>query len=151
MLIGSSLPELELKGSKCKGCSESNTSYFTMLIRNARGGCCWGGSRGWTFPPISHYVLLPCDRQQQRGTQTKCHLAWQCGWTKGVELNSSMRKQLHSLIFINTCWKEGMDVSTVKWWVVRFSSGDSSTGSLPLIQTFTSSVCRLLLMAGKNA
>ena len=26
-----------------------------------------GGTRGWTFPPVFHYMLLPCDRWQQSG------------------------------------------------------------------------------------
>ena len=49
-----------------KGCSKSNTSYFIMSAHNIRGGYRWYGSRGWTFPPTFHYILLPCDRWQQR-------------------------------------------------------------------------------------
>ena len=94
MLIGSSLPELELKGSKCKGCSESNTSYFTMLIRNVRGWCWWYGSRGWTFKPIFHYTLLPCNRWQQRGSLTDQRLTCRCIWSKGMELNGSHWRSL---------------------------------------------------------
>jgi len=43
-----------------------------------------------------------------------------------------------------------MNVSTVRWWVVRFSSGDSNSGSLLLVQIFMSTVCRLLFIAGKK-
>ena len=42
-----------------------------------------------------------------------------------------------------------VDVSTVRWWLVRFSSGNS--GSLPLVQIFASTVCKLLYITGKNA
>jgi len=42
-------------------------------------------------------------------------------------------------------------VSTVKQWVVHFSSGDCTSASPPLMQVFTSMVCRLLFIAGKNA
>ena len=97
---------------KYEGCSKSNASYFIMLAHNIRGGCWWYGSRGWTFPPISHYVLLLCDRWQQRGTLTEWHLTWECVWSEGVSLNSSIWKKhlhlhqcrclqmLHALLFI---------------------------------------------------
>jgi len=61
-----------------KGCSESNASYCIMLTRNVRGGCWWYSSRGRTFPPIFWYILLPCDRWQQRGYLTKWYLTWKC-------------------------------------------------------------------------
>jgi len=43
------------------------------LRMSDRGGCWWYGSRGWTFPPVFHYMLLPRDRRQQTGSLTKCH------------------------------------------------------------------------------
>jgi len=67
------------------------------------GRCWWHGSRSWTFLPIVHYILLPCDRWQQRGTLTEGHLTWTCIWSKDVELNSSMWKKKmawHSLTFV---------------------------------------------------
>jgi len=42
-----------------------------------------------------------------------------------------------------------VDVSTVRSWVVHFSSGDS--GSPLLVQIFTSVAHSLLFIAGKNA
>ena len=36
-----------------------------MLAHDVRGWCWWDG-RGWTFSPISHCILLPYDRWQQR-------------------------------------------------------------------------------------
>ena len=44
-----------------------------------------------------------------------------------------------------------VDVSTERRWVVHFSSGDSGHGSPQLVQTSTSTVCRLLFIAGENA
>jgi len=44
-----------------------------------------------------------------------------------------------------------VDVSTVRQWVVRFSSGNSNSGSSPLVQAFTGMACRLLFNADKNA
>ena len=75
------------------GCSKRNISFFVTLVHDIRGSCWWYGSREWTFPPIPRYIFLPCDRWQQRGTLTQWHLTWKCVWSKGVELNSSMRKE----------------------------------------------------------
>ena len=56
-----------------------------------------------TFPPIFHYVILPCNRWQQRGSLTKWGLMWKCGWSKGVSLNSSMWKKCHPLTSVSAC------------------------------------------------
>ena len=42
-----------------------------------------------------------------------------------------------------------MDMSTVRQWMVHFSSGDS--GSPLLVQMLTGLTCRLLLISGANA
>jgi len=60
-----------------KGSSESNDSYFITLLHNIRGKSWEYCSRGWTFPPISHYVLLLCDRWQ-KGSLTEQHLTQKC-------------------------------------------------------------------------
>lgn len=52
---------------------------------------------------------------------------------------------------LNVDGNQTADVSTVRRWVVRFSSGKNSSGSLPLVQVVTSAACRLLVIAGKNA
>jgi len=67
-----------VKHLKYEGCSESNVSlffsfsfsFFFLLAHNLRGRCSWDGSRGWTFLPVSHYILLLYDRWQQRGCVT---------------------------------------------------------------------------------
>ena len=66
---------------------------FITLASCVRGGCQWYANRGGTFPPISRYILLPCNRWQQRGTLTKWRLSWKCGWNKGVSLNSSQKQK----------------------------------------------------------
>ena len=43
------------------------------------------------IPLTSRYILLPCDRWQQRASLTKEHLRWKCVWSKGVSLNSSRK------------------------------------------------------------
>ncbi len=89
------------------GHSKSNASYFIMLAHNIRGGCWWYGSRGWTFPPISHYklLLLLCDRWQQRSSLTEWRLIWKCIWSKGASLKSSMWKTWHPLTLVWHLWK----------------------------------------------
>lgn len=52
-------------------CSKNNASYFIMLAHDIRGRWWWYGSRSRTLSPSFHYVLLPCDRWQQRGRLTK--------------------------------------------------------------------------------
>jgi len=60
-------------------------------------------------------VLLPSDRW---------HLMWKCVWSKGVSLNFSMQKKLHSLTFTDTCWipksgceqREAVGGAFQQWW-----------------------------------
>ena len=82
---------------KCDGCSKSNASYFITLAHNIRGSCWWNGSRGWTFPATFCYILLLCDRWQQRGSLTKLCLIWKHAWSKGVSWNFSMQQKWHPL------------------------------------------------------
>ena len=108
------------------GSYESNASYFMMLAHDIKGAWWRYGSRSWTFPPTSRYILLPCDRWQQSGRLTKWRLTWKRGWSKSVSLNSSMQKKTAS---INIHWRvldvggdQTADVSTVRRWVVPFSN-----------------------------
>jgi len=52
---------------------------------------------------------------------------------------------------LNVDGKQRVAVSTVRWWMVHFSSGDSDCGSPLLVQIFTSMECTLLFIAGENA
>ena len=105
-------------------CSGSNASYFVMLAHDVRGRWWWYGSRGWTSPPTSHYMMLPHDRWQQRRKMTQWYLTWKCGWSKGVELNSSMRKKWHPLSLAERFWRpdsgcehsEAVDGVFQQWW-----------------------------------
>ena len=76
--------------------------YFIMLAHNVRGRYWWYGRRDWTFPPIFHYILLPCDKWQQRDSLTEWRVIWKCKWSKGVSLNSSMQKKWHHWTFMET-------------------------------------------------
>ena len=80
-------------------------------------------NRSWTYPPISHYILLLCDRWQQRGRLTKWRLTHKAKMWNWIP---PCRKKLPPLTFINACWNisgdQTVDVSTVRQWVVRFNS-----------------------------
>jgi len=115
-----------------EGCFEINISCVIMLIHNIR---CWCyGSRGWTFTPISHYILLQCDRWQQRGSLTPWRLTWKCGWNEGVSLNASMQKNCthwHSSMIAEHLWSpdSGCEYSETAgsvfqlWWQWVTSTG----------------------------
>ena len=81
-------------------CCESKVSYFIMLAHKSRGRYWWDGSRGWTFPPIFHCILLLCDRWQQRGSLTEWHLTYDTkvwNWIPPYRIDST---HWHSLLNI---------------------------------------------------
>ena len=84
------------------------------------GRCWWYGSRGWTFPPTSHYILLSWDRWQQRGTLTQWCLTWKCIWNIWVSLNSSMWKKWHALT-ITVAYQTFLE--TKQWMWAQWGSG----------------------------
>jgi len=56
---------------------------------------------------LSANIPLNCVPEwwwQQRDSLTKWCLTWKCIQSKGVSLNSHMKKKLHPLTFIDTCW-----------------------------------------------
>jgi len=131
-----------------KGSSESNVSYFITLAHSIRGWCLWYDSRGCTFPPVFHYILLPHDRWQQRGTLTQ-----ECGWSRGIIWISPCRNKWHPLTFIDTCWtfveiKQWMWAQWGAGWCV---SAVVTSGSPPLVQIVVSAARRLSFTTDKNA
>jgi len=113
------LPNFMINNEIYEGCSESNASYFILLAHNIRGRC-WGyGSRCWTLPTISRYMLLLCDR---------CHLwygsaskAKVCHWTPPCGRKST---HWHSSALAECLWRpnSGCEHSELvsgvfqKWW-----------------------------------
>ena len=144
--------------NRMEGCSKSNASYFITLAHNIRGRCWWYDSRGWTFPSIFHYSLLLCDRLQQKSSLTEWNLTWERVWSKGVSLNSSMRKKWHPLTFIDTCW---VSMETKQWMWAQWGSGgalqqwqqqhERQAMIWMTMQIFTRVSCGLLLIDVKNA
>jgi len=133
-------------------CSESNASSFTSFACNVRDRCWWDGSRGWTFLPTLHYILLPCDRLAAQGQSDKMASDMEvCRRQRCVteflhaEKMAPIDIQWHLL---NVDGDQTVDVSTVRQWVECFSSGNS--GSLAQVQIFMSGACRLLFTIGIN-
>jgi len=122
------LSAVKLSPFKNKGCSESNSSYFIVLAHHIRGRLWWCGNEECIFPPTFHYILLPCDGWQQRGSLTKWHLTWNCVWNKGVQLISSMQKKLHPLTFTDTFWTF---MKTKQWMWVQWDSSMWKTNHVP--------------------
>ena len=51
---------------------------------------------------------------------------------------------------LNIYGDQTADVSTVRQWIMHFSSSDSNSGSPPLMRIFRSVACRLLLNTEEN-
>ena len=140
-----------------------------MLAHKIRGRCWWYGSRGWIFLLILLYMLLLCEKSS-RGT------IWQNGiWHGSMCMKEvCMMKVCMMEVCMNVCGTEFLhalkmaasdihwhlmdisgdqtvDLSTVRQWVVCFSSGNSNSGSPLLVQIFTSMAWKLLFIAGENA
>ena len=111
-----------------EGCSESNACHFITLAHYIRDRCWWYSNRGWTFPPIFHHMLLPCDRWQQSSSLTQWCLTWKCIWREGLQLNSTVWKKRHhwqSLTLAECLWRSNSGYEHTEAVVVHFSSGNS--------------------------
>ena len=107
-------------GPKHKSCPEINTYYFIMLANNVRGRCWWYSSKGWTFPPVFHYILLPCNEWQQRAadrmvSDMEVHMKQKCvNEFLHAEKNCT---DIHWHL-LNVSGDQTVDVGTVRWWVL---------------------------------
>ena len=75
---------------------------------------------------------------------------------KGKYLNELLNGEKIALIdiywhLLNIYGDQTVNVSTVRWTVVRFCSSDSNSGSPLLAQIFMSVSCRLFFIAGRSA
>ena len=142
-------------------CNVRTTAVFPLKVMPPILWCCptisevdVGGMAVEVEPSYQYSIIFCCYvTDGSRGA------AWQNGiWHgsayKSVKLNSSMWKKWHPLTFTDACWTfmETKQWMWAQWGVgVHFSSGDSDSGSPPLLQIFTSPACRLLFIAGENA
>ena len=100
--------------------SKSNASCVIMLAHDVTGRCWLYGSRDQTFQLMFHYILLLCDRWQQKGSLSKRCVIWKSVQSKGMSLNSSTRKQFHPLTLTDTFW---MFIETKQWMRAQWDSG----------------------------
>jgi len=111
-----------------EGCSESNASYCMMLASAVGSTCWWYGSRGWTFPPVTHCVLLLCDRWQRRSSLTSDTEAREANMWDWIPLWRKNGTRCH--------WAWWMLMETKGWLraqpgrVTQFGSGDGNSGHL---------------------
>jgi len=77
-----------------KSCSESNASYFMSLAHIIRGRCWRYGSKGQTFPPISHYILWQIAAEGQSDTMVS---NMEVSMKQMCVTESSMQKTWHPL------------------------------------------------------
>ena len=118
---------------------EGNASYFMMLSHDFRGRCWWYGSRGWTFPPVSHCILLLCDSQGRRALcqngvwHGSVYEGKACHWIPPCGKNCT---HWHSLMLAERLWRpnSGCEHSELmvgafqQWWQwhwVTSASADS--------------------------
>lgn len=80
-----------------RGILKSNTSYFIVLAHSVRGGSWWYLSR---YLPKFHYILLPRERWQQRGSRS----IPPCGKMMPTDINQYL---------LNVYGAQTLDVSTV--------------------------------------
>ena len=94
-----------------------------------------------------HSITFRCPTDGQCGRMV---LMWKCIWSKNVSLNSFMCNKMAPTdipwCLLNADGDQTVDVSTVRWWVERFSSGDSNVKYKPHSgrQIFTSGMQALV-------
>ena len=74
----------------------------------------------------------------------------QSGETEFLHAEKKNGTHRHSLMLVNVYGDRTVDVSTVRQWVVHFSSGNINTGSHSLVNTSMGTACRFLFITGKN-
>jgi len=119
-----------------------------MLAHGIRGRWWCYASRGWTFPPISHCILLPCNIMAAEGqsdtmaSDMEVCMAQRCG-TEFFLAEKMPLIDIHQYL-PNASGDQTVDVSTVRQWVVCFSS-DNNSGSPPLVPILMSNASSCLL------
>ena len=97
-------------------------------------------------------ILLLCNRWQQGGSDKtasdmEVQIKQRCV-TEFLCAEKMVPTDIHQC-FLNIYGDQIVNVSTLKWQLVHFSSGNH-TGAPPLVQIFTRVACRLLFITGKN-
>ena len=109
---------------------------------------------------VSHQYFITCLCHGTGGSKgavwqngiwhESAHEAKVCHLFHSLWKNKMAPIDIHRLL-LNIYGECTVDVSTVRQWVVRFSSDNSNSGMSPLVQIFMSIACRFLFITGKNA
>lgn len=107
-----------------------------MLVRDVRGRRWWCSSRGWTFSSMFCYILLPCNRWQQRGNVTtasdvEVHMRMKqrcCHW---IPPGGKKCTQWHPSTLVNGHGDQPVDGSTVRRWMPCLSSTNGDMEDKP--------------------
>ena len=101
--------------------------------------------------PVIFFAVGQMAAEGQSDTTASDMEVWvkqSCHWIPPCRKNGT-----HWLI--NTCWTfvkdQGVNVSTVRVWIVCFSSDDSNSGPPLLVQIIMNTACKLLFIAGEKA
>jgi len=112
-----------------KGCPKINASYFVMLDHDVRGGCWWYGSRGWTFPAsislnfVTMWQMTAEGQSDKMASDMEMRMKQRCV-IEFLHAEKIAPNDIHWRL-VNVYGDQTVDVSTVRWWVACFSSGDS--------------------------
>jgi len=136
LLLGNVKNYLRLT-TKCTRAAPKVMSPILLCWSTTSGESWWYGSRGPTFSPMLHSMLLLCDRWQQRGSLTEWHLAWKYIWSnmqmshhemKRILISSSIEISglqpgncVHSWILASLSWKW----CSQHWNIEKFAPGES--------------------------
>ena len=76
-----------------------------MLACDIRGRCWW---YGWAFPLIFSYILLLCNRWQQRSSVIKWPLTCKRVWSNGVSFIEFLQKEKKMHPLAECFWRQWM-------------------------------------------
>jgi len=107
-------------------------------------------AKNWTFPPISHYMLLPCHTWQQRGSLTKWHLTWEVHMKQRCVIEFLCVEKMapwHSSMPAKCWWRTNCGCEHSEAVGGAFQQWQQQCGSPLLVQIGT----RLLFITGRKA
>ena len=120
---------------KYEGSSEINASYFMMLAHDIGGGCWWYGSRGRTFRAdillnfVAMRQMTAEGQSDKMASDMEMWMKHRCV-TEFLHAEQIAPSDIHRRL-LNVYGDQTVDVSTVRRWVARFSSGDSDVKDKP--------------------
>jgi len=130
-----------------KGYSECTASCFILLDHDVRGECWQYGSGVWAFRTIFCCFVAAEGQSDNKASDMEVWMKQRCV-TEFLHVEKMAPTDIHwSLMYVYG--DQTVGVSTVRWWVVHFSSGNSNSGSPLLVQILRSAAYRLLFIAGE--